>query len=496
MKRIATRILLLVVAALLLSRLPGIFVLPLSDTTEARYAEIARLMMITGDWITPWFKPDVVFWGKPPLLFWLQALFMHGLGVNEFAARLPSWLAVIATTALIAHHGRRVYGVRVGLWSALCWVSMGLTYLVAGLVLIDPLLVLATTLSLTAFARIIAARSARSEPCLVFIGLALGLLAKGPVAVVLVGLPVFLWTLLGGHWRRLWRALPWWRGSLLTLALAAPWYLAAEWKTPGFLEYFLVGEHIKRFLVPEWQGDLYGNAHDEPLGMIWRFWVEMALPWSLAVLAAVLIWIGIRLRRGYPVKPRLNELTRFEVLASLTPMLFFTMSSNVLPTYVLPALPFAALLLGRTVVGLESGHRPGWSRAALGLTFVIPVLTGGVTAYLALKPDILRTEAGLVEYYQRHPGPRQSELLYLDSLPFSARFYTREEASLITEDTLRDLLAERTHTPVFVAIDHDRLDPLRGWFERPVAVEYRNRRHLLVRIDPVERSHESPSPRS
>lgn len=482
MKRISHKTLLLVLAALLLSRLPGMFVLPLSDTTEARYAEIARLMMMTGDWITPWFSSEVPFWGKPPLLFWLQALFMHGLGVNEFAARLPSWLAVIATTALIAHHGHRVYGVRTGLWSALCWISMGLTYLAAGLVLLDPLLALATTLSLTAFARIIADASGWIDSWLVFLGLGLGLLAKGPVAVVLVGLPVFFWTLLGGHWGWLWRALPWWRGSLLTLAIAAPWYLAAEWKTPGFLDYFLVGEHIKRFLVSEWQGDLYGQAHDEPLGTIWRFWLETALPWSLAALAGVLVWVGARLRHRRPVWSGPNDLTRFEVLTALTPLLFFTFASNLLPTYVLPALPFFALLLGRTIVGLESRNRPGWPNAALALVFVIPVLANAATGYLVFKPDTLRTEAGLIKQYQQHYDPHQPELLYLDSLPFSARFYTREQAALITEATLRDLVVRREDEPLFVGIDHDRLEALRAWFDRPVEVKYRNRRHLLVRI--------------
>ena len=57
------------------------------------------------------------------------------------------------------------------------------------------------------------------------------------------------------------------------LALAVPWYVMAEQATPGFLDYFLVGEHFRRFTVSGWEGDLYGNAHTEPLGTIWLFWV-------------------------------------------------------------------------------------------------------------------------------------------------------------------------------------------------------------------------------
>ena len=68
-----------------------------------------------------------------------------------------------------------------------------------------------------------------------FLGLGLGLLAKGPLTLILAGLPIGLWALLEWRWRALWRGLPWIRGSLLMLLVAAPWYLLAELKTPGFL---------------------------------------------------------------------------------------------------------------------------------------------------------------------------------------------------------------------------------------------------------------------
>ena len=87
--------------AILLLRLGLAAVLPLADTTEPRYAEIARLMAISGDWITPWYEPGVPFWGKPPLSFWAQALSFRWLGVSELAGRLPSWLATLAIVYLV-----------------------------------------------------------------------------------------------------------------------------------------------------------------------------------------------------------------------------------------------------------------------------------------------------------------------------------------------------------------------------------------------------------
>ena len=65
--------------------------LPFADTTEPRYAEIARIMAETGDWLTPWFAYGVPFWGQPPLSFWTQAPSFYLLGAPEFARRPPPW---------------------------------------------------------------------------------------------------------------------------------------------------------------------------------------------------------------------------------------------------------------------------------------------------------------------------------------------------------------------------------------------------------------------
>ena len=86
------RALWLAVGALLLVRLAAMALIPLMDTTEARYGEIARKMAALNDWITPWHDHGQPFWGKPPLSFWLTALSFKLLGVHEFSARLPHLL--------------------------------------------------------------------------------------------------------------------------------------------------------------------------------------------------------------------------------------------------------------------------------------------------------------------------------------------------------------------------------------------------------------------
>ncbi|GAL15528.1 hypothetical protein JCM19233_6550 [Vibrio astriarenae] len=175
-----------------------------------------------------------------------------------------------------------------------------------------------------------------------FVGMAVGLLAKGPIAIVLTGLAVMPWMILQhgfmGAFAQLWRRFPIIGGSILMLAIALPWYAMAEIATPGFIDYFIVGEHFKRFLVSGWEGDLYGSAHDEPRGMIWLFWLQSALPWSIVL--PVIAW---KRRKIWQQENREKKaLLSFLVFWLLSPMLLFTMAGNILPAYVLPGIPALA----------------------------------------------------------------------------------------------------------------------------------------------------------
>ena len=88
----------------------------------------------------------------------------------------------------------------------------------------------------------------------IFCRVGIGLMSKGPLALVLTGFPITLWTVWNREWKNVWNSLPWIKGALLMLALSLPWYLLAERQTPGFLHYFIVGEHFQRFTVKGWQG--------------------------------------------------------------------------------------------------------------------------------------------------------------------------------------------------------------------------------------------------
>lgn len=179
---------------------------------------------------------------------------------------------------------------------------------------------------------------------LFFAALGLGLLAKGPIALVLTGLPIFAWILSGRHWRRL-LYLPWLPGLLLMALIALPWYLEMERQSPGFWQYFIVGEHFMRFIQPGWQGDLYGNAHSRAPGMIWLLWFQATAAWGL-LLAFVAGRYALRCIHNRKWQfPALTHWQRYLVCWMLAPMIFFSLSGNILWTYVISGLPAFALLL-------------------------------------------------------------------------------------------------------------------------------------------------------
>ena len=221
-----------------LLRLISLGAYPLADTTEARYGNIARLMVETGDWITPQYSHGVPFWGKPPLSTWLAAGAMKFLGVNEFAARLPSFVLALAVVVLVWHLAARQRNRDHAMAAVLVLATAPVFFVSSGAVMTDPSLLAGTTLCMVAFWQALkrSGRAGRLWGYAFFLGLAIGLLAKGPVAVVLTLFPIGIWVLLQRRWREVWRRLPWLGGIVLTVCLSVPWYYLAEQKKPGIPE--------------------------------------------------------------------------------------------------------------------------------------------------------------------------------------------------------------------------------------------------------------------
>ncbi|MGF1753866.1 glycosyltransferase family 39 protein [Vibrio makurazakiensis] len=414
----------------LVLRLISLATYPLMDTTEARYGEMARLMVETGNWLTPQFDYGVPFWGKPPLFTWMSAVGIELFGLSEFAVRAPHWLAGVLTIILMAYMARKSgYSALV---TSIVLATCGIFSIAAGAVMTDMALTLSMTIAMAGFYFCwLGKGEIRKDKIwgyVGFIGLACGLLAKGPVAIVIMGIAVFPWLViqhgLVGAFVQLWKRFPIIGGLVVMLAIALPWYIMAEIATPGFIDYFIIGEHFSRFVVSGWEGDLYGSAHDQPRGMIWLFWIQSAAPWSIVLPL-------LAFRRREKVK-QLNQdnpgLFSFLTCWLLSPLILFSLAGNILPAYILPGIPALGLMVAMLVIKTD---KKWFSHVAL----VLPVLL--MIAMLVLNLGKADQKSDRVIFTQITD---EAPSFYVGGRPFSGQFYSQGKAKrLESTDMLEGL---------------------------------------------------------
>jgi len=306
---------------------------PLVEPDEGRYAEIGREMLRSGDWIVPRLH-DRPYTDKPPLLYWMIALSLQTFGMHTWAVRLVPAGAAFLTVLATFWFGSRMLGLRAGFLSA---VALGLMvgFVQSGRFLMtDGVLTLFETLCLGMAYE--ACRESRlrwswwlaSAACC-----ALGVLTKGPIALVLMGVPLvaFLW--LNKDYARV-RLVHWAIFLGLTCCLAAPWYIGMIVREPDFAWQFFVEHHLLRFFGPEY--------HDEPIWFYVPVVVVACFPWSLLFVPLVKLLFN----RAPDLGSLRPAALGFLVLWAGWCLLFFSLSRGKLPTYILPAMPALALLLG------------------------------------------------------------------------------------------------------------------------------------------------------
>jgi 4-amino-4-deoxy-L-arabinose transferase-like glycosyltransferase len=308
---------------------------------EPRYAQVAREMLERHDWITPtlggqpWLE-------KPPLYYWQAMLAYSVFGVSDWAARLPS--ACDATLLVLAvYFFFRRFRRGIELDGALITASCGGVIGYARAASMDMALAATFTAAMLAWW---AWRESGSRIYLaVFYGfIALGALAKGPVAPVLAVGTIVLFAAAVREWRLILKTL-WLPGVLLFCALALPWYFAAQMRNPEFFRVFIVEHNLGRF-----SSDLY--HHREPFWYYLPVTLLAFIPWTVFVVAAfveaVRTWWGERgsANPSTALEPDLEfQFTIFAVCWLIVPVVFFSISQSKLPGYILPALPAGALLL-------------------------------------------------------------------------------------------------------------------------------------------------------
>ncbi|MBV8667411.1 MAG: glycosyltransferase family 39 protein [Burkholderiaceae bacterium] len=336
----------------------------LVPTDEGRYAEMAREMLSSGDWITTRLNA-IKYFEKPPLQVWFTALTFKLFGLGEWQARLWTGLCGLLGIFLAAYTGHRLFGPWVGITSGLVLAS---SFYWAAFGHINTLdMGLSGTMSLALFGLLLGqnpqARDAeqRNWMLVCWAGMALAVLSKGLIGIVLPGAVLVLYTLASRDWA-IWTRLHLGKGLLLFFAIAAPWFVLVSLKNPEFAHFFFIHEHFERFT---------SKVHNrfQP----WHYFIPLLvlgiLPWLTVLLQSVLG--GMRKTAG-AFQPQM-VLTIWAVFI----FFFFSISDSKLPSYILPIFPALAVLIA---LHLERAGVNTWRSIA-----VVAALIGVAGQVVALR---------------------------------------------------------------------------------------------------------------
>jgi 4-amino-4-deoxy-L-arabinose transferase-like glycosyltransferase len=399
--------------------------IPLLDKTEARYAEIARIMQETNQWVVLQIDYGVAFWAKPPLSTWLSAISFAVFGINEFASRFPSFFLSIILI-IIAGKIAKKSGVSFYL-PGFILLTMPEFLIHTGVVSTDTALEFCVAIMMLSFWQTMKSDKKKYWNYVFFVALGLGLLAKGPLIIVLTFPPLFLWCCLDlKRFRVVFSKFSLVIGILITAIIAIPWYYFVEQQSPGFIDYFIVGEHYRRFVESGWKGDMYGKPKSQPLGIIWGFMLVFGLPWMQVVLYK--LWKN----RKTIFK---NEWVSFLVLWLFWTPLFFTMAKNILHTYMLPiTMPIMFLM----VYWWEDFTR---KKQLIRIALIFPSIV--FIAYLAFFATgqldyYLNSDKYLLENLKVTTENKEIPIYYWKVKNYSGQFYTNGKAQVVKTEIQLD----------------------------------------------------------
>jgi len=338
---------------------------PLWDQDEAAYAGFAHRMLETGDWAIPeftWSEPH----RKPPLHFWLIAASFAVLGENTFALRLPGALAFALTCGLLGWWGSALFGRRRA-WGGAVVLATSLAPLFGKIALVDGTLLLAQTVAMLGLLRFVQSRQWRWAGVL-GIGVAAGLLLKGPPVLILVIGAMAVLAVLHPQRRRLVALHPW-----LLLPLAALPLVLWGWVTWQRDDGEFVRWMFDWYVLRRTSGSVFGQTG--PPGTYLASFALLLFPW-FGLLPAALVRTARRVWSRDPV-----YVTLAAWLAA--GWLFYEILPSKLPAYALGAYPALAVILADQALDLTAARlRSSWAlRGGLVFQLVLSlVLAGGLMA--------------------------------------------------------------------------------------------------------------------
>ena len=397
----------------------------LMDDVDAVQAQIARTMLVSGDWVTARLD-GVLYLEKAPLIYWLMALFYRTFGVADWVARLPVALASVALALLVSLFGMWGFGKRAGFYAGLCMSTCVGLFLFTRIQIPDVMLTFTITLALWAFLRALDEKEERPRlwAAILAANLGLGFLLKSLVGVVfpIAAALIYLYVSKQLFSRRTWQRLSPISGLLIVLLIAAPWHVLATLRNPpyfawtlnsgpglyhGFLWFYFVNEQLLRFLNLRYPRD-YNTV---PRLYFWVFHLLWLFPWS--------VYLPAIKQLSFKPVDRAGQSRLLALCWTGFILVFFTFSTTQ-EYYSMPCYPALALLLGSAMAADGKWIREG-SRV-LGGVSAIAAVTAIAIAFAVRK---LPTAGDISSALSQHPSAYTLSLGHMLDLTFASFAYLR-----------------------------------------------------------------------
>lgn len=331
----------------------------LIPSDEGRYAEIAREMLVTGDWITPRYN-GYKYFEKPPLQAWATAAAFQLFGIGDWQARLWTALTGFLTILLVGFTGARIYNARAG-WLAAVVLASSPMWIISGH--FNSLDMGLSSFLVAALCSLLIAQTSHNKnssrnwmwACWTF--MALATLSKGVIGAAIPAMVFVAYSISTWDWK-IWTRLRLFSGSILFLAITAPWFVLVAQRNPEFLEFFFIHEHLQRFTQ---------DAHSRT-GPIYYFVPLLLmgiLPWFLQIPGAI--------AQAWSERRREFSAGWLLVCWFVVIFAFFSASHSKLPGYIIPVFPALALIIGNRLdrlLGLTNTMALPWKLQTLGFALL------------------------------------------------------------------------------------------------------------------------------
>ena len=403
----------LILAAMAVGRLALMATVPVFEPSEARYAAISANMARSGDFVVPHFTHNLEyqsFDGKPPLVFQAGGLFCELFGVNEFAVRLFPFLSALLLLVILYHAVRKFSDSETGRLAVLVCMSCTAFYAASGICMTDMTLTCCVTGALLLYRCFLDGFAWRYAAGVMAL-MGAGMIVKGPVALVMFGLPAFVDAIVNRRWKGIfnWK---WLATAPVFFLIAVPWFVLVEQRNPGAVWYFFYNENFMRFISHDY-GDKYGAGREAFRGVSILWALVATLPWAL-----IPLWdLVCRFKRSHNSNTQqLNNSnsspwSSFGFLSLVVITGFWCLTSRVLLYYLFPVIPLFAAWLA-----LEGGRSRLAKLVPWGVCLSCVVLVGALVGGMLFsdKMEGSKTEFSIQENhyaYEFYHGRKSDEEL-------------------------------------------------------------------------------------